>query len=121
QPAVVNLDATKNAALFSSGSAIVSAGKTLAINFLVTFNCPGALPKKTADSTPGDYSFSATVYHEVLDGTADIHGEDDMCPRPALPGSLDPLPPPKGTSDKGCGAKMPNRTLGGPVTTGVAR
>jgi hypothetical protein len=121
QPAVVNLDGTKNAALFGSGSAVVSPGKTLTVNFLVTFNCPGALPKKTADSSPADYSFSATVYHDVLDGTADVHREDDVCPRDPLPGSFDPLPPPKGTSDKGCGAKMANRTLGGAITTQVVR
>ena len=119
QAAVVALDATKNAALFGSGSAVVSPGKTLAVNFLVTFNCPGALPKNAADSSPADYSFSATVYHDVLDGTADVHSEDDVCPRGPLPGSFDPLPPPKGTSDKGCGAKSTNRTLGGPVTTKV--
>jgi hypothetical protein len=117
----VALDAVKNAALFGSGSVILPSKKTLTINFLVTFECPGALPKKTADSTPADYSFSATVYHEALDGTADVHSEDDVCPRGPLPGSLDPFPPPKGTSDKGCGAKMPNRSLGGPITTGVAR
>jgi hypothetical protein len=117
----VALDATKNAAMFGGGSTVVSAGKTLTINFLVTFNCPGALPKKTADSTPADYSFSATVYHEVLDGTADIHREDDVCPRDALPGSFDPLPPPKGTSDKGCGLKKTDRTLGAPITTQVVR
>jgi hypothetical protein len=121
RPAGVALDATKNAALFGSGSAVVSPGKTVTVNFLVTFNCPGALPKNAADSTPADYSFSATVYHDALDGTADVHREDDVCPRDALPGSFDPLPPPKGTSDKGCGAKLANRTLGGAITTKVVR
>ncbi|MGE5816699.1 MAG: hypothetical protein ACM37Z_01660, partial [Deltaproteobacteria bacterium] len=117
----VALDAAKNATLFGAGSKVVSPGKTLTINFLVTFNCPGVLPKNTADSTPADYGFSATVYHDVLDGSADIHPEDDVCPRDALPGSFDPLPPPKGTSDKGCGAKKPDLTLGAPVTTQVVR
>lgn len=120
-PAGVALDAVKNAALFGSGSAILSPGKTLAVNFQVTFNCPGALPKSTVDSTPADYSFSAAVYHDVLDGVADIHSEDDTCPRGALPGLLDPLPPPKGMSDKGCGGKVPGGTLGAPVTVNVTR
>jgi hypothetical protein len=120
-PAEVALDAAKNAALFGSGSAVLSSKKTLAVNFLVTFNCPGAIPKKSADTTPGDYSFSATVFHDVLDGSADIHNEDDTCPRGALPGLLDPLPPPKGTSDKGCGGKASGGTAGAPVTTNITR
>jgi hypothetical protein len=117
----VALDEAKNAALFGNGSKLLSSKKSLTINFLVTFNCPGALPKTSSDSTPGDYSFSAAVHREVLDDSGDIHSEDDVCPRDALPGFLDPLPPPKGISDKGCGAAKPNRTLGAPITTRVVR
>jgi hypothetical protein len=117
----VALDAAKNGALFAAGSRILPSSKSLTINFLVTFNCPGALPKSSVDSTPGDYSFSAAVYHDVLDGTADIHGEDDVCPRDALPGLFDPLAPPKGTTDKGCGGKKPGGTLGAPITANVRR
>lgn len=119
--AVVALDALKNASLFKTGSAILAPKKTLRINFLVTFECPDALPKKTPDSSPGDYSFNAAVYHDVLDGVADIHSEDDICPRPALPGLMDPLPAPKGAKDRGCGARNPDRTLGAPVTVNVRR
>jgi hypothetical protein len=112
----VTLDAAKNSALFGGGSRVLSSKKTLTINFLVTFNCPGALPKNSADSTPGDYGFSATVYHDVLDGAADIHAGDDVCPRDALPGLFDALPPPKGTADKGCGTK---NSPGAAITTRV--
>ena len=71
------------------------------------------------DNDPLNYSYSATVHHDVLDGSADIHDEDDVCPRDALPGGIDSLPPPKGITDKGCGAKKPDRTLGAPVVTNV--
>jgi hypothetical protein len=114
----VALDAAKNAALFGGGSKVLPSKKSLTINFLVTFNCPGALPKNSADSTPGDYSFSATVHHDVLDGSADIHADDDDCPRAGLPGLFDALPPPKGTADKGCGAK---NSPGAPITTRIVR
>ncbi len=117
----VALDAQKNARLFGAGSALLSSGRSLTINFLVSFNCPGALPRSTPDPNPADYSFSAKVYHDVLDEVADTHPEDDTCPRGALPGLVDPWPPPKGTADKGCGARNPDGTLGAPVTTNVTR
>lgn len=120
-PAGVALDAQKNASLFRAGSALLSSGRSVTINFLVSFNCPGALPRGTPDPNPADYSFSAAVYHDVLDGVADIHSEDDTCPRSAVPGLMDPLPPPKGTSDRGCGARNPDGTLGAPVTVNVTR
>ena len=41
------------------------------------------------------------------------------CPRDALPGGVDSLPPPKGIKDNGCGAKKADRTLGAPVMTDV--
>jgi hypothetical protein len=117
-PAGVTLDAAKNSVLFGGGSKTLSSKQSLTVNFVVTFNCPGALPKNSADSTPGDYSFSATVHHEVLDGSADSHPADDVCPRGAPPGVLDPLPPPKGTSDKGCGAK---KSPGAAITVNIVR
>jgi hypothetical protein len=117
---VVTLDAGKNAALFdSAGSKLLAAKQTAKIAYLVTLQCTSALPANKSDTTRGDYSYSARVYHDVLDGSADIHDEDDVCPRDALPGGFDSLPPPKGIADKGCGAKKPDRTLGAPVVTDV--
>jgi hypothetical protein len=117
---VVALNTAKNAGLFgSTGSKILPTKRKMTINYLVTFQCTNALPSNTADPTRGDYSYTATVHHDELDGSADIHSEDDACPRDALPGNIDPLPPPSGISDKGCGAKKPDGTLGNPVVTNV--
>lgn len=120
QAPVVALDAGKNAALFGSGGAkVVAPKKTLNVAYLVTLQCAGALAANANDSTRGDYSFSAAVHHEVLDGSADIHDEDDVCPRQALEGGADSLPPSKGIKDKGCGGKNPDGSLGAPVVTDV--
>jgi len=117
---VVTLDAGKNAALFGTGGSKVLAPKqTAKIAYLVTLQCTSALAANNSDTTRGDYSFSATVHHDVLDGSADIHDEDDVCPRDTLPGGVDSLPPPKGIKDKGCGAKNPDGSLGAPVVTDV--
>lgn len=120
QSPVIALDGAKNAALFGSGGSKVFAPKqSVKIAYLVTLQCVGAFPTNNADATRGDYSFSASVHHDALDGSADIHNEDDVCPHDALPAGIDTLPPPKGISDKGCGAKKPDRTLGAPVVTDV--
>jgi hypothetical protein len=120
QSPVVALDAAKNAALFgSAGSRVLAPKQTAKIAYLVTLQCASALSANSSDTTRGDYSFSASVHHDVLDGSADIHDEDDVCPRDALPGGVDLLPPPKGIKDNGCGAKKPDRSLGAPVVTDV--
>jgi len=116
----VALDAGKNAALFGSGgSKALSPKQTAKIAYLVTVQCTGAFRSTSTDATKGDYSFSASVHHEVIDGAADIHEEDDVCPRDALPGGVDLLPPTKGVADKGCGGKKPDHTLGAPVVIDV--
>jgi len=113
----IALDAGKNSALFGGGgSKALSPKQTAKIAYLVTVQCTGAIRSTSSDPTRGDYSFSASVHHEVIDGSADIHPEDDVCPRDALPGGIDLLPPTKGISDKGCGGKRP---LGAPVVTDV--
>jgi hypothetical protein len=116
----ITLDAAKNAALFGAGGSKALAPKQTAnIAFLAALQCSGALAANKSDATRGDYSFSATVHHDAIDGSADIHDDDDVCPRDALPGGVDSLPPTKGIKDKGCGGKKPDRTLGAPVTTDV--
>jgi hypothetical protein len=74
--------------------------KTLNVVFDVTFDCAND-PAKGARHI--DYSYSATVNHEALDGEADTHPGDDSCPR-------DPLgmvPNPDGTiNDQGCAEEV---------------
>jgi hypothetical protein len=108
----VALNNAKNAKLFSSGNKSLAVGKTMAVNFLVTYNCASPMSVK-GDTTPNDFSLTATVHHEALaGGEADSHPADDACPRGAL--GFDPNPAPKGTIDKGCGGKQ-----GGPIVVNV--
>src|SRR5262249_36773581 len=76
-------------------------------------------PAKSTPADPGhdDYQYLATVNHEALDGQADTHTIDDVCPRSvAPPFLLDPYP--DGTiKDKGCGRQKADGTFGDPVLT----
>ena len=119
QAAGVALNGAKNTALFAKGPNVLKPGGRLTLNYLVTYNCSNAKVAAKTDLSPGDYSHTATVHHDVLDGKKDVHAADDICPHSALPGFIDPSPPPKGTIDKGCGAKKPDGTLGGLVVTDV--
>ena len=83
-------------------------------HFDVTFDCAN-------DSRPGgdDYRYVATVHREVVDGRADVHSADDVCPRSVdAPYVVDPYPNGK-IRDKGCGKPKPDGTKGAPVTTDV--
>lgn len=85
---------------------VLNPKKKLKVFYQVTYNCTAALPKDTGDSTRGDYSHTATVYHEVLDGKADDHPEDDTCPRNVTPPyEIDPLPD-GAIKDKGCAPEL---------------
>ena len=66
-----------------------------------------------------DYSYTAVVDHAALDGHADTHPQDDVCPRgPLSPSLFDPNP--DGTiRDTGCGSKV-GKARGGPVLTDVS-
>jgi hypothetical protein len=94
--------------------------KKLAVIFLVTFDhANDAL--KTSKKSPGhdDFSYTAEVDHSELDGQDDTYPEDDTCPR-----SVEPpfeRDPSLGIKDKGCGAKLENRTFGADVTTDVVQ
>jgi uncharacterized repeat protein (TIGR01451 family) len=86
----------------------------LDVHFDVTFDCAN-------DSRPGgdDYRYVATVHREVVDGRADVHSADDVCPRSVdAPYVVDPYPNGK-IRDKGCGKPKPDGTKGAPVTTDV--
>jgi len=115
----VALDSAANAPLFSGGPKVLTPIEKVTVNFLVTYDCSAAKPLNTNDSTPGDYEHTATVHHDALDGEADEHTADDICPRPPLPGKFDSNPPGTGAKDLGCGRKKPNGTFGKPVRTNV--
>jgi hypothetical protein len=116
QPAGVSLNAARNAARFNGGSATLEPAATLAVHFLVTYNCLAAKFKPTTDTTWGDYRHVASVFHAAL-GAPDHQPADDICPRDPLPGGVDASP--VGAMDHGCGARKPAGTLGDPVLTDV--
>ena len=87
--------------------------------YLVTYQCDTPLNKNVSDASPGDYSYTAAVFHSVL-GSPDGHPVDDTCPHDALatPGHIDPNPDGK-IVHKGCGAKKPDKTFWDPILTSV--
>jgi hypothetical protein len=87
--------------------------------FDVTFDCANDSAKSTKKD-PGheDFRYTATVNHAALDGEADTHSEDDICPRDALPSGVDPNPN-GAIQDKGCGGRKPDGTLGAEVLTDI--
>ena len=76
--------------------------KTLKLNYTITFNCANNPGKGT-----NDFSYSATAHAEAFDGNPDTQPSNDVCPRD-----------PSGT-DKGCGNKNPDKTLGADIFTDV--
>ena len=95
--------------------------KKLTAIFTVTLGC-AVDPLKTSKKTPGhdDFRWTATLHPSALTGIADTHAADNVCPRPTLPGGIDPRPDAKKPiKDKGCGGKLPDKTLGADVTTDV--
>jgi hypothetical protein len=76
--------------------------KTLKLNYTITFNCANNPGKGT-----NDFSYSATAHAEAFDGSPDTQPSNDVCPRD-----------PSGT-DKGCGNKNPDKTLGADIFTDV--
>jgi hypothetical protein len=78
-------------------------------------------PAKTSARDPGhdDYQYVVTVDHTALDGGADIHPEDDVCPRSVTPPFVTDHYPDGSIKDRGCGRQKPDGTLGDPVTTDV--
>jgi hypothetical protein len=121
QPATVALDSAKNDKTFAKGPKVLKPKAKLTIYYLVTYNCTAAKPQDKVDSTPGDYSHVASVHHDVLGGTADVHTADDTCPRSVTPPfEIDPNPD-GSIKDKGCGAKKADGTFGDPVVTDVVK
>jgi hypothetical protein len=84
--------------------------KKLKVVFDVTFTC-AIDPLK--GSGHEDFYYIAQVDASALDGQADVYPASDVCPRTPVP-VVDGSP-----TDKGCGAKLPNKILGGPVLSDV--
>ena len=81
---------------------ILKPGKTLTVYYDVNFDCAN----DAAQGTP-DYRFSAVVNRATLGGKADSNPANDVCPRDSI------------STDKGCGTKKPDGTLGGDILTDV--
>ena len=84
------------------------------VTFDVTYRCTNPRPRDSKDPTPWDYSYSATVHHEVLDGNPDSDPSDDICPRQPAPSKRD-------IQDKGCGWKLRGQPFGPNVTDVVLK
>lgn len=85
----------------------------LTLPFTVTFSCINDGQRGAGHE---DYSYTATVHHEAVDGTLDTYPPDNRCPREAL----GVAPNPDGSiKDKGCGGKKPDQTLGVDVLTDI--
>jgi myo-inositol-hexaphosphate 3-phosphohydrolase len=92
-----------------------SRGK-LRLTYNVTFDCAND-PARSSRRDPGhsDFRFRASIALE------DDHPEDNVCPRTvAPPYEIDPFPNGR-IRDRGCGARKPDRTRGGPIETDVSR
>jgi hypothetical protein len=81
---------------------VLAPKKSLKLNYTITFDCANNPTKGSQD-----FSYTATVNTEAIDGNPDANPSNDVCPRD-----------PSG-SDKGCGSKTTNGTLGGEVVTDV--
>ncbi|HEY2389177.1 MAG TPA: MBG domain-containing protein [Candidatus Binatia bacterium] len=91
-----------------------SKGK-LQVLFDVPLDCANDAAKGAGHD---DYRLFADVSHSAL-GSGDAHPADDACPRTVTPPSeVDQFPNGK-IKDKGCGAKLPDKTFGGPVLLDV--
>jgi hypothetical protein len=83
--------------------------------FDVLFSCVNDAAQSTKkDPGHGDYGLIATLDHSAIGGL-DEHAADDACPRSVTPpGEIDPYPD-GSITDRGCGARKSDGTLGDPV------
>lgn len=112
EPAKVIL--RKRAPLAGGPKFLVRPKQVYGIDFQVTYRCVSPKPRNRKDPTPWDYSHSATVHHEVLDGNPDTDPSDDICPR-------QPIPPKREIQDRGCGWGLRGQPLGPEVVDVVLK
>jgi hypothetical protein len=78
QPAAVALDGSKNGKLFSKGPKILKANGSMTVNFLVTYRCDAPLPINKLSPDAGDYSHSADVFPDEIDGITDSSASNSL-------------------------------------------
>jgi hypothetical protein len=81
--------------------------RKMPVVFQVNFDCANDAAPSTRLEDHADYRFTATLNPAALGGGPDASSGNDICPRG-----------PAG-NDKGCGARRPDKTLGGDVKTDV--
>ncbi len=92
---------------------------TMSLHYDVSLNCATDLRKMNKHRQRADYSISSRVNHTYIDGYADGHPEDDLCPRSVpLGGVVDPNPD-ASIVDRGCGYRTADGTFGGDVLIDV--
>ena len=91
--------------------ATIAPKKSLAVSYQVTFNCAN----DPSAGTP-DYELLATISHVALDGQADGHPDDDVCPHDRPAGCIDPI---DNVKDNGCGGKNTDGSLGAAMLVDV--
>jgi Carboxypeptidase regulatory-like domain len=89
--------------------------KTLKLVFDVTYTC-AVDPLK--GSGHGDFHYIAQVDASALDGQEDVSPASDVCPRDPLPAGTNPFPD-VSMRDRGCGGKLPGKTLGAAVLSDI--
>lgn len=93
--------------------------KTFSVEYSAVFNCANdKLANTRGNLDHSDYRYTATIDRRALDGHADVHQEDDVCPRQVAAPYLDQYPD-YNIKDAGCGGKLPNKTFGADVITDV--
>jgi YVTN family beta-propeller protein len=94
--------------------------QSLNVSFVVTFDCINDAKANTPQNLGHeDFRYTAAIDRSVLDGNADVHAADDVCPRSVkAPYQLDVYSG-GNIRDFGCGTKKPDKTKGGPVMTDV--
>jgi hypothetical protein len=97
---------------------VLTSEKKLKVKFTVTFStaCIPDPLRSTQAAAHADYRFRAEVDHSALDGKAGTDPIDDVCPRAGE--RIDPNPD-GSLKDKGCGAKLPDHSVGAAVLTDV--
>lgn len=78
QPATVALNGSKNGKLFSKGPKLLKANGSLTVSFLVTYRCDAPLPNNKLSPDTGDYSHSAAVFPDEIDGITDSSASNNL-------------------------------------------
>ena len=97
----------------------IKSRKAVTVQYDITIDCAND-PAKNSKNDLGheDFNCLATVDRSPLGDDADLHPDDDMCPRDALPEEFDQFPDGR-IKNQGCGEKKPDGSLGADVVIDV--